>query len=230
MFERFAHRSRELERLDTGDYTPEEYEKWLGETKLINRWLGDVRALRSTLEREEWVRAERVSILDVGAGSGELLKSAQEMFNGRAGLLVGAELNPAAVRAISARRAEFGVAALQCNGLKLPFQDDSFDLVVCSLLLHHLTDPQAVGLIAEVHRVAKKQFVVIDLFRGPVPYYLYRIFSPLFLQRMTVEDGSLSILRAFRPEELIGLAERAGVRDAVVRRAAFRLILSAVKR
>lgn len=229
MFERFAQRSREPERLDTGDYTPQEYAKWLDEAKLINRWLGDVKALRLALKEDEWIaEADRLSMLDVGAGSGELLSSAKDSLNGTASFLVGAELNPEAALAMH-RRTDLDVKPLLCDGLRLPFADNSFDLVVCSLLLHHLSDDQAVALISEMHRVASKRFVVIDLFRDPLPYYLYRTLSPFFLQRMTVEDGSLSILRAFRPDELRDLAKRAGVTNAEVRRAAFRLICTALK-
>jgi SAM-dependent methyltransferase len=230
MFERFAERSHKLERLDTGDYTPEEYAKWLNETKLINRWLGDAKALRLALEGENWpVKADRVSILDIGAGSGELLNSAKEMLNGKPVSLVGSELSFPAAQRISRRHEEFGVVALLCNGLQLPFDHSSFDLVICSLLLHHLTDDGAAKLVAEMYRVAAKSIIAIDLVREPLPYYLYRIFSPLFLQRMTVEDGSLSILRAFRSPELEELALRAGIPKPTVRRAAFRLILTATK-
>jgi ubiquinone/menaquinone biosynthesis C-methylase UbiE len=230
MFERFARRSHKLERLDTGDYTPEEYAKWLEEAKLINRWLGDARALRLTLAEEGWLgEAEYISILDVGAGSGELLKSAKEYLGRKRMFLVGAEMSFDAARSIAARADEFGVTAVQCNGLSLPFADEAFDVVTCSLLLHHLDDDAARQLVAEMHRVARKISVVIDLRRDPLPYYLYRTFSPLFLQRMTVEDGLLSILRSFRADELRQLAEEACLLDAIVSRAAFRLILSCAK-
>lgn len=230
MFKRFAHRSHKLERLDTGDYTPREYADWLDEAKLINRWLGDAKALRMVLEGSPGIaHAASVSILDVGAGSGELLRSAKEYLAPRTTFLVGAEMNALAAHSIAERRDEFGVVAIQCNGLHLPFPAGAFDIVACSLLLHHLDDHSARQLIAEMYRVARKLMIVIDLHRDPLPYYLYRTFSPLFLQRMTVHDGSLSILRSFRSEELRRLAEDAGLHGAVVRRAAFRLILSCAK-
>src|SRR4051795_4162671 len=95
-----SRRSYELERLDTGDYTPEEYAKWQKEMHWINRLLGDTRALRNSLERIVKGAKGPISILDVGAGAGELLKSASEFLEDRTGLLVGAELNPEAARTI----------------------------------------------------------------------------------------------------------------------------------
>src|SRR2546426_6181687 len=75
MFDRFRHRSYELEHLDKGDYTPEEYENCIVELQRVNEWLGDASALRHTLLREvECSEIESFSVLDVGAGSGELLR------------------------------------------------------------------------------------------------------------------------------------------------------------
>jgi ubiquinone/menaquinone biosynthesis C-methylase UbiE len=228
MLGKFAHRSHKLERLDTGDYTPDEYAKWQSEMKLINRCLGDSRALRLELMDELSYCGDRVSILDVGAGSGELLKNAKEAIPDKRTFLVGAELNADAAKSISER--SFGVSAVQCNALNLPFADDSFDFTVSSLFLHHLDDEQAKILIKEMGRVARKKFFVIDLHRHPAAYYLYRIVGRFFLQRFTIEDGSLSILRSFRPAELQQLAASAGISDAAIkRRAAFRLVLSGSK-
>ena len=231
MFQSFTQRSHRLERLDTGDYTQAEYAKWQTEMKLINRLLGDARALRLSLTDELRHCDDKVSILDVGAGSGELLKTAKETIGDKPAFLVGAELNADAARSINRRSDEFGVHAVQCDALKLPFADDSFDFVVSSLFLHHLNDEQAVTLINEMSRVARKRFFIIDLHRHAAAYYLYRIFGRFFLQRFTLDDGSLSILRSFRPAELRRLAAKAGISDAVVkRRAAFRLVLSGSKK
>ncbi len=49
MFARFSERSNELEHLDIGDYTPEEYEGCIVELQRVNQWLGDARALRLSL-------------------------------------------------------------------------------------------------------------------------------------------------------------------------------------
>src|ERR687884_792222 len=70
-----SSRSYELEHLDKGDYTPEEYEGCLVELRRINEWLGDASALRRSLF-PEIARAglKKFSVLDVGAGSGELLR------------------------------------------------------------------------------------------------------------------------------------------------------------
>ena len=116
---------------------------------------------------------------------------------------------------------------IQITTNRLPFADNSFDFVVCSLFLHHLTDEKAVVLLAEMKRVARNRIFAIDLHRSPVAYYFYKVVGSIFLQRFTVEDGSLSILRAFKPNELENLARAAGLKEiSVSRSAAYRLVLS----
>ncbi|HRI04468.1 MAG TPA: methyltransferase domain-containing protein [Pyrinomonadaceae bacterium] len=227
MFERFATRSYELERLDTGEYTPAEYRRWQREMWFIHRMFGELRALRRTLFRD--IEADGdvpVSVLDVGAGSGELLRTLAKWTAGRKTFLVGAELNAEATRTIKSDR----LAAIQCDALRLPFDDDSFDYVFCSLFLHHLGDEDAARLLKEMSRVARKRIYAIDLNRQPIAYYLYKALGRVLLQRFTLEDGALSILRSFSPVEMVEIANAAGLADIKVEKSRVnRLILSGRK-
>ena len=74
MFRSFTHRAKKLERLDTGDYTEDEYELWLREMRWINRLLGDSRALKLSIRDSLDEDTQQISVLDVGAGCGELLR------------------------------------------------------------------------------------------------------------------------------------------------------------
>src|ERR671912_17240 len=103
MFRRFRQRSDELEHIDKGDYTPEEYEGCLVELRRVNKWLGDARALRASLVPEvERAGLQEFSLLDVGAGSGELLRvvAREARVRGWRVRLVGLELNERSARAI----------------------------------------------------------------------------------------------------------------------------------
>ncbi len=231
MFDRFRQRSYELEHLDKGDYTPEEYEGCIVELQRVNQWLGDAKALRSSLLNEiERSSASTFSVLDVGAGSGELLRVIAEWArnNNRQGKLVGLELNARSAGAILEESPAFSeITALRGNALQLPFADGAFDYAMCSLFTHHFKDQQVVAILRELSRVASRRILVIDLHRHPLAYYFYTTVGRLFLHnRLIREDGALSILRGFKSAELQQLAREAGLTDArVQRRFPYRLVL-----
>ena len=232
MFASFRQRSYELEHLDTGDYTAAEYEGCLVELRHVNRWLGDAHALKATLLPElRRAKIREFSLLDVGAGSGELLR-----VTARAGLraglraeLVGLELNERSARAIlEESRDHAEIRSVRGDALRLPFADGAFDYVVCSLFTHHFRDEGVRRVIGEMARVARRRVFVIDLHRHPLAYLLYTTAGKLFLHnRLIRADGALSIRRGFKTEELRRLAAEAGLRDVEVRRRfPFRLALT----
>lgn len=230
---RFDQRSYELEHIDTGDYTPEEYEGCLIELRRVNRWLGDASALRrSVLPDIERGGAREFTLLDVGAGTGELLREVALAARGRGvtAHLAGLELNGRAAEGLLEESREFKeVVSVRGDALRLPFADGAFDYVMCSLFTHHFDDEACVHVLKEMERVARRRVYCIDLHRHPVAYYFYTTVGRLYLRtRLVREDGALSILRSFRPDELRRLAERAGLKDVKVeRRFPYRLVLSA---
>ncbi len=231
----FSKRSTELENIDKGSYTPEEYEGCLVQLRHVNRWMGDASALRRSLLAEvEREGLKDFSALDVGAGSGELLRVIAAWARPRrAGVrLVGLELNERSAASIVEESGRFDeITAVRGDALRLPFADGSFDYVLSSLFTHHLRDESVCAVLREMSRVARRGIFVIDLHRHRLAYFLYTTAARLVLDnRLLREDGALSILRSFRPAELRRLAERADVHDVEVRRRfPFRLVLSGKK-
>ena len=144
--------------------------------------------------------------------------------------LVGVELNERSARAISEESHGFAeITALRADALRLPFRDGAFDYAACSLFTHHFREEGVVSVLRELARVARRRVFVIDLHRHALAYFLYTTAGRLLVHSPLVrEDGALSILRGFRPEELRRLATDAGLRQIEVhRRFPFRLVLSA---
>ena len=229
----YKTRSDKLERIDTGDYTPEEYTTFLREIAFINRVIGDNKALKKTLLREiECEDVKTFSVLDVGAGSGELLRFIADFARTqkREVCLTGLELNKVSAEAILKESKDYKeITSIRGDALKLPFADNSFDYVICSLFTHHFTDENVVRILMEMNRVSRRNMFVIDLHRHRVAYVLYRLFCAAFrISPLVREDGSLSILRSFKVAELAALGRKAHLKKTSVERVfPFRLVLKA---
>lgn len=113
--------------------------------RLIDRFYDEVRRTVTGLEP--------TSVLDAGCGEGETLERLRGQLPQRQ---VGVDLNPESVEFAAARipDAEFQVA----NLLDLPFENDSFDLVLCLEVLEHLDRPE--GGLSELARVAAGDIVI----------------------------------------------------------------------
>ena len=185
MLDRFKQRSHRLEHIDTGNYTADEYEDCIGELQLVNRWIGDAHSLKATVLREvEVQRLKSFSMLDIGAGSGELLRVAARWARQTHRKLraVGLDMNERMTESIVEESERFDeISSVRGDALKLPFADAEFDYVICSLFTHHLLDEQVVQVLGEMSRVAKRRIFVIDLHRHPVAYLLYTTVGKIIL-------------------------------------------------
>ena len=127
----------------------------------------EARVRERTLDIAGVVPGEQV--LDVGCGTGTLALAARRRVGARGtvhGVDAAAEMI-ARARAKSARRAlpvTFDVAAAQA----LPFADSTFDVVLCTLALHHLPEDARAGALAEMRRVLKAagRAVIVEIGHG----------------------------------------------------------------
>ena len=211
----FDKRATELERIDTGDYTPAEYQTFLREIAFINRHFGDARALKRTLlcEIEEKDLLE-FSVLDVGCGSGELLRMIARFAqsSGRKAALVGIDLNPISSSTAHTESSDFReISSVQGDAFQLPFADGAFDYAISSLFFHHLTDHQIPIVLKEMSRVSRRGLVVIDLHRDIVAFIGYKILCAAFrISPLVRQDGSLSIRKGFKPADLSAIGKNVG--------------------
>ena len=119
---------------------------------------------RMTIELAGIKEGERV--LDVGCGTGTLTIAARRQA-GPTGEVHGIDPSAEMIAVASEKAAKAGVDAQFQTAVmeKLPFPDGHFDLVLSSLMLHHLpADVKRAGF-AEVNRVLKPggRFLAVDL-------------------------------------------------------------------
>jgi len=229
----FAQRSMEFERIDTGDYTEEEYDQFLIDIRRVNQLAGDIWALKKTLHSDIKNKDLReFSVLDLGAGSGELLRSCAKFARktNRKAHLYGLELNRRSAESILQESEDFEeISSIQADVLNLPFKENSFDYVICSLFTHHFNAEDIKTILEKMAAISRRKIFVIDLHRHRAAYGMYKIFTSIFIKGSLVkEDGALSILRGFKPAEMENLALEARLRNFKVERCfPFRIVLTA---
>ncbi|WP_224985092.1 methyltransferase domain-containing protein [Geomonas agri] len=208
--------------------TQEELAGSLADLRMVNRYLGDTRALFKHLSRKIDGRRQ-ISVLDVATGSADLPVALVEWGrkNGIDMQVTGLDLNSRVLEI--AREYASGypeIKLLVADALQLPFRDHSFDIVLCSKTLHHLKEPEAVTVMREMLRVARRGFIVMDLRRSWIAYSLIYLLTRIFTSnRMTRYDGPLSVLKAFTDDELREWAVKAGAASVEVHREPFWLLV-----
>ncbi len=185
------------ELLDAEGWTQPEVGTALADLDRINRWFGGVGTMVSMLERvARKVGTRELSMLDVGGAGGDLARDAAERLRHRG---VGVNI---AVADRAASHLDASLPGVAADATALPFRDDSFDVVGCSLLAHHLSPQQVQRFAEEALRVCRVAVLINDLRRSPVHLALVYAGFPLFRSPLTRNDGPASVRAAYTPEEI----------------------------
>ena len=88
------------------------------------------------------------------------------------------------------------------DAMRLPFRDDSFDVVSSSLFAHHFEPEVLPLLLKEALRVSRRAVLVNDLVRSRLHLLLVYLGLPLFRSRITWHDAPASVRRAYTIGEM----------------------------
>jgi ubiquinone/menaquinone biosynthesis C-methylase UbiE len=188
------------ELLDTDAGTPREVAASLKDLRMFNSWFGGVHTMSSLLRRVAQQRdLKKLSWVDVAGGEGYVATRTQR-FLARSGISSQPVILDRAPTHLS--KIHPGVCG---DALALPFRDDSFDAVGCSLFLHHLEPDEIVRFAREGVRVARHAFLIQDLQRHPLHLALSYLGAPLYRSRITRHDAPASVQRAYTVEEVRGI-------------------------
>jgi 2-polyprenyl-3-methyl-5-hydroxy-6-metoxy-1,4-benzoquinol methylase len=205
----------EPELMDRPQLVSSELEKDLRNIRQLNRFFGSHRLVLHFLRR--WIKpGDHVRIVDLATGSGDIPRLIVDYVQ-----KIGAKVE---VDALDRQSATLEIARkLSGNYPEISYIDanvlewqpaDPYDIVLCSLALHHFSDEDAVRLLRRCRELSQKFVLVSDLRRGLLATIgVYLLTALIFREPMTRYDGRVSAARAFSFAELDDLAGRAGWRN-----------------
>lgn len=171
-------------------------------------------------------RGDRLKLLDIGYGDGDMLRRIARwaVARGVAAELVGIDLNPRS-EAIARTDTPSDLPITYRTGDYADLAGQGWDVIVSSLVAHHMTHEQLVAFLRFMEAEAARGWFVNDLHRHRFAHRGYPLLATLMRWHPIVRaDGTLSIARSYRPDEWPPILAEAGIADArVQRRFPFRL-------
>ena len=163
-----------------------------------------------------------VRVLDLACGGGDVTTQVSKLLK-QAGVL-------AEVHGWDCSRTAIDFARCQSNSGHQQVQFDvanaladapkrSFDVVFCTLFLHHLSDNDANRLLVAMWQMASQLVLIDDLRRSTVGYALAVVGCQLLSRSPIVHvDGPLSVRAAFTESEILELSDRCDLPRPMIQR------------
>ncbi|WP_432712518.1 methyltransferase domain-containing protein [Pedobacter sp.] len=201
-------RSEEPELMDNFAMEGEVLRDALDKIASINKLLGGNKV---TLQGVQYLLKESqlqtVKILDVGCGNGDMLRSLAE-YALKKGLhfeLYGIDANPFTISHAQHLSTAYPNLHFICKDIfQQQHSSDKYDIILCTLTLHHFKDDEILKLLQYFKQQSTLGFVINDLHRSALAYYLFKALCFVFrLNYMSRDDGLISILRGFKREDFL---------------------------
>ncbi len=209
-----SKRTSKAEIMDDFDLQGEELERTLRDLDKINKWLGGnkitMQGIKKLLKKQP--EGKTVHIADIGCGNGSILREIAEWGRDKP--------FPLKLTGIDANTHTVGIAEslseyypeINFKGFNIfdeDFQNQHFDIILCTLTLHHFKDNEIEMITGNFFRQAKIGVVINDLHRSKHAYYLFRAFCKVFIRnKIARDDGLTSILRGFKKKDIEKFAAR----------------------
>ena len=212
------YRTQEAEIMDDFSLQGEELRVALDQIARINQLLGGNKV---TLEGIKKVipsnKTETITIADIGCGNGDILRMLSEFAqkNKLDFKLIGIDANDFTINYAKKLSVAYPNIDYQCVDIfSEDFKTLKFDIIVCTLTLHHFTNEQILNIITTFRDNAKTGIIINDLHRSKLAYRLFELICFIFkLNRMSRQDGLISILRGFKKNELEEFSKKLNLKN-----------------
>jgi len=218
-----AERQLEPEEMDDPAIATERLRGALTGLRRLNFVSNSVRIVwRPIRQLARELNTDRLRILDIATGAGDVPIALWRRAK-RAGLTIEILGIDFSLRSVEfARQQAAKIAApieFECRNALTDELPTDFDVVMCSLFLHHLTSEDAITLLRRMAAAARRLVLVSDLRRGAYGLTLAYTASRLLTRCEVVHvDAVKSVRAAFTQNELAQMALAAGLHGAKVHR------------
>ena len=159
---------------------------------------------------------QTITIMDFGCGSGDMLRMLSK-FGAENNLkfqLIGIDANEATIRHAEKCSTDFeNITYLAEDIFLYDFSKYKIDIALITLTLHHFKDDEILKIMRVILNLVRKGIVVNDLQRSKLAYRLFQMIIFIFrLEKMTANDGLISILRGFKKEDLQNYSKDLGLK------------------
>ena len=216
----FSKRSEEAELMDNLQLSNEALRQNLDELETINTWLGGYKVVLNALDflKPELENSSTpITVADLGCGGGDTLRQMAKWFREmqiRASL-TGIDANNFMLEYATPKARNLPeITFQQLDIFSEDFKKQRYDILVCSLFCHHFPDQSLTQLLKQIYAQANIGVIINDLHRHPLAYYSIKALTQFFSKSYLVKnDAPLSVLRAFRRNELEEILKAAGIKS-----------------
>jgi len=208
------YRSNAPEIMDDFSLEGEELRDALNKIAKINQLLGGNKLTLDGIKQflKNNPTNEEITIVDIGCGNGDMLRTLADFANekGYNFNLIGIDANAYTIKYAENLSKDYSNISYECKDIfDVSFRELEYDIALCTLTLHHFKDDEIIYLLNILNRQSKFGIVINDLHRSILAYKLFKVLCSVFkLNKMSEQDGLVSILRGFKKEDLIKFSKK----------------------
>ncbi len=215
------YRSTAPEIMDDFELAGETLRDALDKIASINRLLGGNKVTLNGVKKLIANTNQKViRIIDVGCGNGDMLRALAD-YGKKNNLnfeLKGIDANSFTLNYARKLSVNYTNINYKCTDIFNDLgENEACDIMLCTLTLHHFTNENILKLLQKFMPITKLGLVINDLNRSAVAYYLFTALCFVFrLNKMSKDDGLISILRGFKKTDLINYSKQLQLKNYTI--------------